>query len=208
MGLFYCAGYPPLEMLKLLNSINFFEVLSFTLPKMGFLSLKKAEGFLRKLLKVHSFKDLKRGLFICALDIKRGRTYYFNEGDPVKLVLGSCALPGVFEPVKYKEYLLVDGGVTNNLPVEPFLGDELPVVGVDVNNSPFEERPKNLFQLLIRSFVLAGRESTNLRKRYCKLVLEPPVYNFPLFDLKSANKIYKIGYESAKRLLKTKGATL
>lgn len=42
----------------------------------------------------------------------------FSEGDLALSVLASAAIPGAFAPVKIGDKLLVDGGVTNNVPID------------------------------------------------------------------------------------------
>ena len=43
---------------------------------------------------------------------------YISEIDIGDAVRSSMAFPGIFTPVKYKEYIFIDGGTINNLPVE------------------------------------------------------------------------------------------
>ena len=47
-----------------------------------------------------------------------GEEKHFDSGDLVPIITGSCAIPGVFCPVKYKNMVLVDGGVSNNIPAD------------------------------------------------------------------------------------------
>jgi len=119
VGAFYCDGYTPEEMLRVVKSKEWLKYLRPAIPRLGFVSLKEAEKYLNKMLSIRRIEEAKKKLFIGALDIKSGKTFYFDSEDLVPILLGSCALPGIFEPVRYKDYLLIDGGITNNLPVEP-----------------------------------------------------------------------------------------
>lgn len=43
---------------------------------------------------------------------------YISEIEIGDAVRSSMAFPGIFTPVKYKDYILIDGGTVNNLPVD------------------------------------------------------------------------------------------
>lgn len=206
VGAFYCAGYSPEEMLKLVLSKEWLSYIRPKIPRMGLFSLDKAGAYLRKRLHVERIEELKRELWITALDIRKGQTMHFNKGELYPLLLGSCALPGIFEPVKYGSYLLVDGGITNNLPVEPFLERDELLVGVDVNKTLMEERVGNIFQVLIKSFLLAVRSNVDKRKEHCHVLIEPELSSYSVYDLWKAKEIYLAGYSKTLEVMKAYGA--
>ncbi len=202
VGAFYCDGYTPEEMLKVVKSREWLKYLRPTVPRLGLISLKHAEKYLRSMLSVERIEDLSKRLFIGAVDIKSGKTHYFDSGSLFPLLLGSCALPGIFEPVRYKSYILMDGGITNNLPVEPLLGMEGMLVGVDVNPNTPLERVGNIFQILVRSFLLAVRSNTEKRKELCHVLIEPDLYSYSPLSLLKADEIYRLGYEKTLQVMK------
>ncbi|MFN3471434.1 MAG: patatin-like phospholipase family protein [Aquificaceae bacterium] len=199
---FYCDGYTPEEMLKIVKSREWLKYLRPTLPRLGLISLKEAEKYLNRMLSTKYVEKAKKRLFIGALDIKSGKTFYFDRGNLVPILLGSCALPGIFEPIRYKEYLLIDGGITNNLPVEPLISMEGILVGVDVNPSEEVEKIRNIFHILVRSFLLAVRSNVDKRKELCHVVIEPDLLKYSPLSLSKAEEIYKLGYEKTLRVMK------
>jgi NTE family protein len=58
---------------------------------------------------------LRYGVMTTALSGNPERCWW--EGAAKKLVLASAAIPGVFPPVVYDGLTLIDGGVTNNVPI-------------------------------------------------------------------------------------------
>ncbi|WP_448587819.1 patatin-like phospholipase family protein [Thermocrinis sp.] len=202
VGAFYCAGYTPEEMMRILRGKEWLKYIKPKVPKLGFFSLLLGEDFLRKYLQVDRIEDLEKEFHICALDIITGKTIYFSEGDLYKPLLGSCALPGIFEPIKYKHFLLVDGGITNNLPVEPFLEGGIPIVGVDVNPMNTVDKPKNLIGLLLRSFLLAVRSNADKRKELCDYVIMPELEKHSLYNLWNLDEIYHLGYRKCMEVMK------
>jgi NTE family protein len=70
---------------------------------------------------VRTFRDMKISLYIVATDLLTGHRYLFGD-DPnehvVDAILASTAIPPVFPPWFYQGRLLVDGGVSDNLPID------------------------------------------------------------------------------------------
>ena len=52
-----------------------------------------------------------------ALDIKSGKEIYFTKGDLYQALRGIVAIPVFIIPHRTENYVLIDGGVTNPLPL-------------------------------------------------------------------------------------------
>jgi NTE family protein len=72
---------------------------------------------LRQRLPVHDFEDLTVPFECVAASIERAQEHWFGSGDLVEAVLASCALPGVFPPVRVGEEHFFDGGLVNSVPL-------------------------------------------------------------------------------------------
>lgn len=203
VGAFYCDGYTPEEMLRIVKSRDWLRYLRPAVPRLGLMSLRGAEVYLKSMLSVDRIEELKKRLFIGAVDLKSGKTHYFDSGSLFPILLGSCALPGIFEPVKYRSHLLMDGGITNNLPVEPLIDMEGLLVGVDVNPNAPLEKVGNIFQILVRSFLLAVRSNVEKRKELCHVVIEPELYNYSPLSILRADYIYRLGYEKTMQVMRS-----
>jgi len=83
----------------------------------GFVSGRKFEEFLEKMLGRKSFNDCKIPLAIVATDLVSGQAQVLSQGKLALAVRASASVPLVFEPVKYRGKLLVDGGLSNPVPV-------------------------------------------------------------------------------------------
>lgn len=66
----------------------------------------------------HSFDQLPIPFRAVATDIETGEMVVLDRGDLVGSIRASMAVPGVFNPVEIDGRLLVDGGLTRNLPVD------------------------------------------------------------------------------------------
>ncbi|HEX5114673.1 MAG TPA: patatin-like phospholipase family protein [Pseudonocardiaceae bacterium] len=64
-----------------------------------------------------TFEELAVPFECVAASIEGAREHWFSSGDLVEAVLASCALPGVFPPVRVGDEHFVDGGLVNSIPL-------------------------------------------------------------------------------------------
>jgi len=90
------------------------------LPK-GLVSGVQLESVLRRLSKVHGFQrfdDLPIPFRAVATDLVTGKAVVLSQGELASAMRASMSVPAVIEPLRVEGRLLVDGGLTNNLPVD------------------------------------------------------------------------------------------
>lgn len=75
-------------------------------------------NLLRRTLPVRTFGDLQIPLAIVTTDLETGETIVLTEGDLIDAILASTALPGLFPPIAWRGRRLVDGGLSNNVPID------------------------------------------------------------------------------------------
>jgi NTE family protein len=61
-------------------------------------------------------------LVIVGTDLETGRAMALSEGDLIEAVFASTALPGLFPPILWKGRSLVDGGLSDNVPIDLAVG--------------------------------------------------------------------------------------
>lgn len=93
----------------------------FGFKKGGFIRGRKASAFLHRIIGDATFSDTLIPIKILATDINTYREVLFQEGRLVDAVRPSSAIPGIFEPVRMNDWILVDGGILNPLPVGPLV---------------------------------------------------------------------------------------
>jgi NTE family protein len=91
---------------------------------LGFLGARNylfPDSGLRRLIARHvtveALEETPIPLHVVATDVLSGRDVRLSNGPLLEAVLASAAIPGVLPPVRWKDRELVDGGVTNNVPV-------------------------------------------------------------------------------------------
>ncbi len=134
IGAIYCAGKTADEMLNIARSVRVKDI-----RRSKFFMPSKTDGIqdlVRDSIGDIDIADLKTPFAAVAVDLKTGSELVFSRGKVAEIVAGSCAVPGVFVPVTYGDYNLVDGGIQNNIPsdVPRYFGCDY-VVAVDVNST-------------------------------------------------------------------------
>lgn len=88
-------------------------------PRMGLIEGKKLRSFLARYIpESANLEDLPVPLSVVATDYRTGLPVVFTRGNVLDALRASIAIPGVFTPVKYGDTLLIDGGVSNPLPLD------------------------------------------------------------------------------------------
>ncbi len=121
VGSLYAAGASIDQLeeaaLSMKKSKTFF-LMDLALPHSGLISGKRIEEMLNDLaLEDKTFDDLKIPFAAVATDVESGVEVILNQGKVIDAVRASISIPGIFTPVKYQDYYLVDGGVVNPVPV-------------------------------------------------------------------------------------------
>jgi predicted acylesterase/phospholipase RssA len=119
VGAAYSTGISPDEMLEIFTKE---EKTFFKLSHLRSLSQRTMtqimSSIFTKYLPFNELENTKIPLYINATDVKRCERCIFSTGDLIELVLASSAIPFFFDPISYKDYILVDGGVIDNFCVD------------------------------------------------------------------------------------------
>ena len=171
---------------------------------LGLMNGCKLRALMNRLLgKQRLFGETKIPLGITAVDARDGTLVIFREDAfevrtiippkdvfvremPVATaVRASTAVPGLFEPVRMGERLLVDGGIRENIPAYVLrqMGADF-IIAVDVGYSGhLPHRLENIVDVLTQSLEIVSSESINLKlEQYADLVIRPVIKNMGPWD--------------------------
>ena len=88
-------------------------------------------------------EDLPIPYCAVATDWKAGREVVFRKGSLFEAIRASISLPSFYEPVQRDGMILIDGGVTNPIPLNRVVRHEGDIlVGVDVSGQDYEAQSK------------------------------------------------------------------
>jgi len=105
------------EWLLGLSKNDVFDLMDFTLTKEGFIKGDKIFDKHREMTGELLIEEFNIPFTAVALDIKSGKEIYFTKGELYQALRGSVAIPGFIIPHRTESYVLIDGGVTNPLPL-------------------------------------------------------------------------------------------
>src|SRR5690606_30139607 len=112
---YYAAGFSVEHMTELMRSQNTRALFSLRFDRYGLVSTDDFAAYLRSHLGDRRIEDLDFPLYIVCTDLETGKEVVLDRGPLVEAILASCALPGIFAPVRLGGRLLIDGGVCNNV---------------------------------------------------------------------------------------------
>ena len=138
-----------------------------------------------------SFDDVTHELHIVATDMMSGTERYFREGSLARAVMASCAFPGVVSPVIVDSRVYSDGGIINNLPVEPLILRCRTVIGAQVN--PVEPNATEQLATTVavsrRAFQIATSQGIGAKLSRCTFRLAPEaLLEIGIFDFDRVNE--------------------
>jgi NTE family protein len=202
VGAMFSAGYSPDHIYEIVVSTNTLRAMRPAWNRSGLLRMQKVEEVYLKYIPHNSFEKLKIPLTVNATDIFAGETIYFSKGEILKPVMASCCIPGLFEPISYNDKTLVDGGVLNNMPIEPLLGQYDYIIGSHCNPYGIQQNSKSMSSIVQKSLFLAINNNSKSRIEQCNYLIEPPALkNFDPYDIRKSSEIFKAGYEFTKQLI-------
>jgi NTE family protein len=150
-----------------------------------------------------SFDELTIPFRCLAVDIITGKQVVLKSGSLARALRASMAIPTILAPVEWDEYLLVDGGLLNNLPVDEVLemGAEI-VIAVDLA-SPLNTRQELVTaeKILGQSFQVVDIEQKKDKLKKVDLLIQPDMKGLSSTDYFFPQKIARIkerGEEAAR----------
>jgi NTE family protein len=155
-------------------------------------------------LPVYNIKDFSKFNipFKCiATDLSDGKAVVLSDGEIVKAVRSSMAIPSVFTAIESDSTKLVDGGIIRNFPVTDIkkMGADI-VIGINLfTGLPDVSKLNNVLDVFYQITQYRDAEDLVKEKKYCNLIIEPPVEQYSAGSFDAVTDIMKIGKEMGKK---------
>ena len=224
-GMFAAGKLPELKAWFLdMTRRHMFELMDFTLTKNYLVKGEKLMGAIGDMIPDYKMEDLNIPLSLVATDMKKGEEVVFRSGNLNHAIRASFALPVLLQPVQDGDRLLMDGGMSNPLPlnrVQRTEGDILACVNVSgaFITKPEEEKEPSWLETMIEKY--AGKklkptekqmstlsildrcsdvmiqQHTELMKQYCPpdICVDIAMNQFGSFEYDNAEEIIRFGYD-------------
>ena len=159
-------------------------------------------SFLLPQLDQRDFNKLPIPYAAVATDLETGDPFVIRKGDLAEAVRASMSIPGAFTPVNWEDgKILVDGGVTMNVPVSVVreMGADI-VIAVDIA-SPLGKRDTLNTTLGVVGQLSSFLTRKNMEPELAKadVVLSPDITGFDTFSFSKSKEIVKRGDDEAIR---------
>lgn len=135
--------------------------------------------------------EAKTKLLIPAVDIKSGQTIVYTNMPQTsqmenviwerqaflsQVMMASASVPAVFCPRRISGYCLVDGGVTNNLPVNLLIGTgQKKVIAVDIGVDYQTPHEQSITEIVSHSFSIMSHNLKDCMSQGELMLLKPPL---------------------------------
>lgn len=149
---------------------------------------------------VRDFKKLPIPFFCVATNVETGESLILDSGRLAEAVTASGALPSFFQPVIIGDDILIDGGVTNNFPVEELRAKGMDIIiGVDVQDDlrdkeDLKTAPEILLQINNFRTINAMKGKVPLTDIYIK----PDITKYSVLSFDEGDDIIANGEKAAK----------
>lgn len=196
-------GTPIEELEELALDLDWLDVTAFKLSKMGLLSNEKLGKTIIDQIGEVNIEDANIPLCMISTDIVTGKRVVLEEGSLYTAVMASSCLPGVFAPVEWEDMLLVDGVLSENVPITPLreMGAK-DIIGVDLTTNRQYKRPENIIDVLTNTFDIA---LDNMIKEQIEdkktMLIQPKLGAYSMADTGETEKLIEEGYKAAMKAL-------
>ena len=181
------------------EGLDFTSVIGLSLQKRGLFSTRSLEKMIIRDLGNVNIEDAKTPLAICATDISSGEQVILERGNLAKAVCASTAIPGIFVPVEIDNKMLVDGGITENVPVS--LLDKMGAgftVGVSLNGHQEYSPPKDMIAIMSNAIDIAIDLRTRDQLKMADFTLSLNLNGYSRMDnSEQFDDLYAEGYRCA-----------
>jgi NTE family protein len=115
----------------------------------------------------------------------------------------SSNIPGIFEPVEYRQRYLVDGGISENVPVKVAkIYNPDVIIAVPVSADITKNSTDNVYMTLMQAIYIQGQSIDNEELQSADVIIRPDVGDISAVDMDRAYQTIDKGFYAAQRSLK------
>ncbi|SDN94818.1 NTE family protein [Acetanaerobacterium elongatum] len=185
----------------------------------GLIKGDKLEQFIAHYTQNQFIKEAQMRVVIPAADLASGRTVVYTnntlglpaiEGvlwrDNIRLseaIRASTAVPVVFRPKTSGDFVLLDGGLSDNLPSYLLAATgEKNILAVDISQNYRRDKGENLLEISTHSLAIMNRRLKNCTSTGEELLLKPKLpQQMGILDFEYMSGCMQAGYEGAKHMM-------
>ena len=200
IGAFYASGLSGKQIEKILDDINFRDLLKMFDPSfLSRTSLIKGRGievFLKEKIPASTFEELQIPLKIVATDFWRRNDIVYDSGELIPAIRASMSIPALFKPVVFENRVLTDGGASNILPFDLIREDCDLLIAIDVSGSlsvPATPKIPNWFENIMNTYQIMQSAMVEYQMKSCQpdIYIKPALKDIGILDFEKSHKILR-----------------
>ncbi len=155
---------------------------------------------------IDDFDNLPIPFRCVTVDLVTGNQVVLKNGSLSKAMRATMAAPSIFSPVEWDNFLLVDGGLVNNLPIDVAkeMGAEI-IIAVDLERPLMERKDLNSgLAILQQTIALIGEKYSKKNVEKADILIKPDLKGYfaaDFFDDDRIKNIINIGKDAAHQSL-------
>jgi NTE family protein len=196
---YYAFGKTLEEIRRVGEGLSFGSMAGLTIQRKGIFTTKSIREMILRDIGDVDVQDARIPLAICTTDIYTGEKVILRSGKLADAVCASTAVPGIFVPVEIDGRSLVDGGITENVPVSILeeMGAGI-TIAVDLNGVSRYQEPKDMVAIMGNAIDIAIDQRTKEQLKQADLVLSFDLAKYSRFGNHEQFKpVLQYGYDYA-----------
>ena len=197
VGAFIAAGKKPLDILETFKKGSFFKYTKLQIPRDGLMKLDGLKELFHREIPAKNLEDLDIPFFAAISNLNKGTIEYRNTGPLGETVLASSSIPILFAPVLIGDDMYVDGGLMDNIPIEPIKLDCEHIIVTNISPINPTDKIKNLIEIATRTFYMSVNANMKQVRKYATVYIEPAgIDKYEVLSRTHADEMYELGYNS------------
>ena len=167
-----------------------------------FISAGELQKTLNGLIEDRKMEETRIPFYCVAADILSGAEVILSKGMMREAVAASCAIPGIFPPVKIGNMQLIDGGWVNRVPIEPALKNGATfTIAIEASNNLEPSDLKRGIEIVLRSSDMTRNVLSEIQLKQADVVIRPEVGHIHWAEFHRGAECYKAGEEAARKMV-------
>lgn len=197
----YAFGVSLDDMAEDLCELKAMEFSALRLQRLGLMENSSLNDLIiNRLGKDCNIEDARIPLAIKATDVVSGESVLMTEGPLLSALLASTCVPGVYIPVERGKRLLVDGGLTENVPVSALnaLGVHLKIA-VNLNGRQGYPTPEGILDVLANALDISIDHQTHEQLEEADIAISMDLSKYGRFRNDQGQALIQEGFKATKQ---------
>ncbi len=199
----YASGMSIESIVEIGKKISWYKVSELSFSARGLISNAPIAELVKNTFPFNKFEDLMIPFAAVATDLETGKEVVFKgTGDLGFAICASCAIPGIFAPLKDEDgKLYIDGGVVAPVPTQAVrdMGADV-VIAVDVIScgATYWGKPSTLVGIIFQSAMMLLRTASVHQHYNADMVIIPEIAHLRPDDIGKMREYIELGEKAAR----------